>query len=560
MRVIEVNTKRCRNEGAGKREIPPRKPAYQWHHLARFPLAKVRESVHNHDCVEIPRCDKLLSDKSLSPEHQASAPCHLLSHPGRRQQFAVADTQPPGATLLDKPRAVPLVPSDPTASAAVAGQHGRRASFKKRRRHTCLNFKNCNNIINTLLNNISPFWGHGGVVVRMLASHLGESVGSLPDFCTWKSYRKRALVGGFSRGSSVPPPPLQSGAAPYSPHFTLISSQDLDVKSRPNLFTPHLLSTLNSYHCQTCVAASKKVTVVVVWVSHCFGASVNPPADDKREQGREGERPSRSYGNRFAQFPNKTLGLPAFHQGDPCSIPGRVTPNPRMWESCRTMPLVGGSPRGPPASQPHPQFRRCSILTSIAIIGSQDLDVKSRPNLFTHSTTELTVRCPYVRPARVFARSDVNSTHSRPPQGQLRSESRLPPDVTWRVHARQFLPAVWRAARRCSAGGRLPGTLRFGEHPRLQEAWWEEIVVYWRRPLNLPHRVVRATRALGPTAGLCFLARQSLRLSLTARDRVKTWVLRHSAGSAVVGRLFPRVPSSAVLCSVQHAARAAVRG
>ncbi|KAJ8881259.1 hypothetical protein PR048_017735 [Dryococelus australis] len=38
---------------------------------------------------------------------------------------------------------------------------------------------------------------------------------------------------GFSQGSL----PLHSGAAPYSPHFTLIGSQDLDVKSRPNLST-----------------------------------------------------------------------------------------------------------------------------------------------------------------------------------------------------------------------------------------------------------------------------------------------------------------------------------
>ncbi|KAJ8880027.1 hypothetical protein PR048_020649 [Dryococelus australis] len=33
------------------------------------------------------------------------------------------------------------------------------------------------------------------------------------------------------------PPTFHSGAAPYSPRFTLIGSQDLDVKSRPNLFT-----------------------------------------------------------------------------------------------------------------------------------------------------------------------------------------------------------------------------------------------------------------------------------------------------------------------------------
>ncbi|KAJ8893416.1 hypothetical protein PR048_006007 [Dryococelus australis] len=33
------------------------------------------------------------------------------------------------------------------------------------------------------------------------------------------------------------PPPLHSGAAPYSPHFIFIGSQQLDVKSGPNLFT-----------------------------------------------------------------------------------------------------------------------------------------------------------------------------------------------------------------------------------------------------------------------------------------------------------------------------------
>ncbi|KAJ8867660.1 hypothetical protein PR048_031463 [Dryococelus australis] len=40
----------------------------------------------------------------------------------------------------------------------------------------------------------------------------------------------------------------------------------------------------------------------------------------------------------------------------------------RMWESCRTMPLVGGTSRGYP-----PPPRRCSILTSTTLICSQDL-------------------------------------------------------------------------------------------------------------------------------------------------------------------------------------------
>ncbi|KAJ8893072.1 hypothetical protein PR048_005655 [Dryococelus australis] len=62
------------------------------------------------------------------------------------------------------------------------------------------------------------------------------------------------------------------------------------------------------------------------------------------------------------------------------------SPDFRMWESCRTMSLVGEFSRKSPVS-PAPSFRSCSTLTSITLIGSQDLAVKSRPNLFTHSLT-----------------------------------------------------------------------------------------------------------------------------------------------------------------------------
>ncbi|KAJ8884776.1 hypothetical protein PR048_010972 [Dryococelus australis] len=48
------------------------------------------------------------------------------------------------------------------------------------------------------------------------------------------------------------------------------------------------------------------------------------------------------------------------------------------------MPLVGGFYLGSPIS-PALSFRCCSILASITLIGSQDLAVKSHPNLFTHS-------------------------------------------------------------------------------------------------------------------------------------------------------------------------------
>ncbi|KAJ8876213.1 hypothetical protein PR048_024123 [Dryococelus australis] len=64
--------------------------------------------------------------------------------------------------------------------------------------------------------------------------------------------------------------------------------------------------------------------------------------------------------------------------------PAGSLPDFRMWESCRTMPLVGRIYRGTPVS-PAPSFRSCPIRTSphLSSIGSQDLDIKSRPNIFT---------------------------------------------------------------------------------------------------------------------------------------------------------------------------------
>ncbi|KAJ8866781.1 hypothetical protein PR048_032642 [Dryococelus australis] len=69
-----------------------------------------------------------------------------------------------------------------------------------------------------------------------------------------------------------------------------------------------------------------------------------------------------------------------------------VSPDFRKWESCWTMPLVGGFSRGSTVS-PAPSFRRRTIFPSITLIGSQDLAVKSRPNIFTHSAAHLHFVC-----------------------------------------------------------------------------------------------------------------------------------------------------------------------
>ncbi|KAJ8872437.1 hypothetical protein PR048_026041 [Dryococelus australis] len=80
------------------------------------------------------------------------------------------------------------------------------------------------------------------------------------------------------------------------------------------------------------------------------------------------------YSEHFRNQPQKRVAAPKgcsrlyklllydCYQGNAGSIPGRVTPDFRMWESCRTMPLVGGFPRGSPVS-PALSFQRCSVLT-----------------------------------------------------------------------------------------------------------------------------------------------------------------------------------------------------
>ncbi|KAJ8882996.1 hypothetical protein PR048_014835 [Dryococelus australis] len=52
------------------------------------------------------------------------------------------------------------------------------------------------------------------------------------------------------------------------------------------------------------------------------------------------------------------------HLGEPGSIPGGVTPDFRTWESCRTMPLIGGFSRRSCVS-PALSIWRCSIFTSL---------------------------------------------------------------------------------------------------------------------------------------------------------------------------------------------------
>ncbi|KAJ8886188.1 hypothetical protein PR048_012397 [Dryococelus australis] len=77
-------------------------------------------------------------------------------------------------------------------------------------------------------------------------------------------------------------------------------------------------------------------------------------------------------------------------------FPAGSHPDIRMWELCRMMPLVDGFSLGSPVPAVL-AFRCCSIFTSVTLIGFQGLDVKRRPNLFTHSLEKKKSVCDYVR-------------------------------------------------------------------------------------------------------------------------------------------------------------------
>ncbi|KAJ8887533.1 hypothetical protein PR048_013749 [Dryococelus australis] len=80
--------------------------------------------------------------------------------------------------------------------------------------------------------------GRGGVVVILLASHQGDRVqspaGSLRIYANVNRAGRCRWSAGFL-GDLPFPPPLHSGAAPFSLHFTIIGSQDLVVKSHTTL-------------------------------------------------------------------------------------------------------------------------------------------------------------------------------------------------------------------------------------------------------------------------------------------------------------------------------------
>ncbi|KAJ8894359.1 hypothetical protein PR048_006989 [Dryococelus australis] len=172
------------------------------------------------------------------------------------------------------------------------------------------------------------------------------------------------------------PPLLHSDTAPYSSRLALIGSQDLDVKNPHKYLHYPLISFKEIGHSTTAL-----VLLAQEFPEACQ-TEVGVPANDSSERGatrgcKDGgkwEMPEKTtptsgfiqYDYHVRKNPRATppgielgsswwkassliinttaaptVSLLASHQGDPRSILGRVTPDFGMWDSCRTMPLIG---------------------------------------------------------------------------------------------------------------------------------------------------------------------------------------------------------------------------
>ncbi|KAJ8883144.1 hypothetical protein PR048_014984 [Dryococelus australis] len=230
-----------------------------------------------------------------------------------------------------------------------------------------------------------------------------------------ESWQTIPLLGAFSRGSPVYPS-LHSGAATYSPRFTLIGSQDLVVKSRLNLrYTPQTLVMTRALLREnrephqvrhlgkpTTGADNRDIRrspCIAGWVGSSIvhineGSRVLPPVQcrgrtnlsyarsrsfralantlQRRERRRANRKPSSSVCRRNERHLTQRSGesgllppLPRYEGAmvaewlacSPLTKMNRAqfpagSPDFGKWESCPTMPLVGGPSLGLPHSPP----------------------------------------------------------------------------------------------------------------------------------------------------------------------------------------------------------------
>ncbi|KAJ8865758.1 hypothetical protein PR048_033279 [Dryococelus australis] len=111
-----------------------------------------------------------------------------------------------------------------------------------------------------------------------------------------------------------------------------------------------------------------------VWQCHPYGRIYNDPSHPSIRHVTSSQSERATVAERLAcSPPTKATRVQS---------PARSFPDFCMWESCRTMLLVGGFSWGYPISSTL-SFLRCSILTCITLIGSEDLDVTGMRPIIT---------------------------------------------------------------------------------------------------------------------------------------------------------------------------------
>ncbi|KAJ8866685.1 hypothetical protein PR048_032546 [Dryococelus australis] len=204
-------------------------------------------------------------------------------------------------------------------------------------------------------------------------------------------------VTGFSHVGAVPddaagrrdlpfPPPLHSGAAPYSPESPAAALKTSLLR------VVQISSLVHSSRLIICLGKSsfeqdipRYLLSVIGWFGKRMNKVIRPMAMlilHFVEQYTNCIQVNLMQGFQMCPFElpiTAMLSIVALwnrlpHKVNRVRFPAGSLPD--MWESWRTMPLMGGFSRGPPAS-PALVFCRCSI--HFTLIGSQDLDLVFKP-------------------------------------------------------------------------------------------------------------------------------------------------------------------------------------
>ncbi|KAJ8891139.1 hypothetical protein PR048_010653 [Dryococelus australis] len=232
---------------------------------------------------------------------------------------------------------------------------------------------------------------HCKVLYKQRPEKSGNSFREKLEIKNWESCRKMTLVGGFSQGSPVSPA-LSFRSCSVLTILNSLARGPIPSSAWSDFGKP-LKTEIRMAGLGIELGSSQ---VRVEWFYYWVAACLAPPGPAIAEK----KRPLDVHASSAGYF--KVSSPDMFSEQSFLAFPGRVAPDFRTCEeSCLTMPLVGDFSRGSPVS-PAPPFRRCSILISITLIGSEDLDVKSRSNLFTHSL--LLKHCTQVQ--RIARRGD----------------------------------------------------------------------------------------------------------------------------------------------------------